>query len=91
MDRCPRNTTSPFSCTKINDVRAEADRAHKKYGPFKSSHEGFGVLAEEIDELLTAIRHGSIDDIQEEAIQVSAVALRIAECCDDQPFVRRSL
>lgn len=63
-------------------VREEAHRAHEKYGHFKSTHEGYGVLAEEVTELLDAIRMNCSRNIMNEAIQVSAVALRLADICD---------
>lgn len=67
----------------IERVEAEADLAQGKYGDFASMHEGYGVLAEEVAELFDAIRmpqsHISrAGEIEREAIQVAAVALRIA-------------
>jgi NTP pyrophosphatase (non-canonical NTP hydrolase) len=59
-------------------VEAEIKSADERYGPFRSTHEGFGVLAEEVAELLDAIRRNDGKAIEKEAIQVSAVALRIA-------------
>jgi NTP pyrophosphatase (non-canonical NTP hydrolase) len=66
-------------------VRAEIDAAQARYGDFSSMHEAYGVLAEEVAELFEAVRlkqdGGSIREnrIRAEAIQVAAVALRIAE------------
>lgn len=65
----------------IEEIQTEANRAEMRFGPFSSSHEGYGVLAEEVAELLSAIRSNKIESIRYEAIQVSAVAMRIAECC----------
>ena len=73
-------------------IVAEAMTAHDTYGPLASMHEGYGVLAEEVAELFEALRmgpntHGVGKDgkmmsrgecIKAEAIQVAAVALRIA-------------
>jgi hypothetical protein len=59
-------------------VRDEVLEADLRYGPFTSTHEGFGVLSEEVAELLDAIRANNAGQIELEAIQVSAVALRIA-------------
>ena len=77
------------------DVVVEACAAQAKFGDFASMHEGYGVLAEEVAELFEAVRmrHGQFkegrddahpflrrqDCIRAEAIQVAAVALRIAE------------
>ena len=74
-------------------IENEAQRADDKYGDFASMHEAYGVLAEEVDELFDLVKlkqgsstyaHGSTrltreQMIANEAIQVAAVALRIAE------------
>lgn len=65
------------------DASDEAARAQKKYGDFASMHEAYGVLAEEVAELFDAVRMGQAHPnrgarIEAEAIQVAAVALRIA-------------
>ena len=74
----------------IAQVAAEADRASTRYGRFASSHEGFGVLSEEVAELLDAIRANDMTAIEHEAIQVSAVALRIAMATSHNAFMERS-
>ena len=56
-------------------------KADAKYGPFTSTHEGLGVLIEEVAELTDAIRSNKIGSVEMEAIQVAAVALRLAESC----------
>lgn len=59
----------------------EVRRAKAKHpGEFKSFHEGYGVLLEEVDELWDEIKMNTHDrtSIREEAIQVAAMALRIA-------------
>ena len=74
----------------LKRVADEADAAERKYGPFTSAHEGYGVLAEEVAELLEAIRSNQRVNVEDEAIQVSAVALRIARCCRLGRFAQRS-
>lgn len=64
--------------TQMLSEIAEADR---KYGPFTSSHEGLGVLTEELKELTEAIHANTLEAIRHEAIQVAAVALRLASAC----------
>ena len=54
----------------------EAMRAAVKFKPFNSSHEGYAVLAEEVDELWDAIKSNQLEHARKEAIQVAAVALR---------------
>jgi hypothetical protein len=62
-------------------VVAEAEAARAKYGDFTSTHEALGVLEEERDELRAAIHENKLAAIQREAIQVAAVALRLADVC----------
>ena len=82
---------APYS-DAIYEVVKEAARTQDKFGDFASMHEAYGVLAEEFAELFDAVRmrqnengideHGQVhtrgECIRDEAIQVAAVALRIA-------------
>jgi len=72
------------------EITTEADVAQGRFGDFASMHEAYGVLAEEVDELFDAVKLpqplGSdvglttrASMIEREAIQVAAVAMRIAE------------
>lgn len=68
----------------IDAIETEANEAQEKYGDFASMHEAYGVLAEEVAELFEAIREKQRQPtrpraIRGEAIQIAAVALRIAE------------
>lgn len=63
----------------LKAVVDESEAAAAKYGEFTSTHEAYGVLAEEVAELLDAIRSNKRFAIQREAIQVAAVALRFAQ------------
>jgi NTP pyrophosphatase (non-canonical NTP hydrolase) len=67
-------------------IADEAERAQNTYGDFASMHEAYGVLAEEVAELFDAVRMKQsrtgvkrAEAIRLEAIQVAAVALRIAD------------
>ena len=71
-------------------VKAEAQGAAKVYGPYTSSHEGLGVLTEEIRELENAIHGNDLESVRSEAIQVAAVAMRLAACCGHGEFDSRS-
>lgn len=71
----------------VADELAEAAMSQSKYGDFASMHEAYGVLAEEVAELFDGVRLQQSDPhraarIRIEAIQVAAVALRIAEQAD---------
>jgi len=79
-------------------IEAEATWASGRYGAFTSTHEGLGVLIEEIDELRDAVRSNVIGAVEREAVQVAAVALRLAaecicarECEYSTPFSKRSI
>ncbi len=72
------------------DVLSEAARADAKFGQFHSSHEGLGVLREECVELEEAIRANNAAAIYAEAVQVAAVATRIAESLSCPAFRKRS-
>lgn len=62
-------------------IADEAGKAKSRYGMFASTHEAYGVLAEEVAELLDAIRSNHFDQIEFEAVQVAAVAARLAQQC----------
>lgn len=64
-------------------VRAEVDRASGKHRPFNSSHEGYGVLLEEVDELWDEVKANRRDLASLEAIQVAAMAVRFLVDCGD--------
>lgn len=70
--------------TAIVEITTTADAAQSLYGDFASMHEAYGVLAEEAAELFDAVRMRQTGTgrglaIEREAIDVAAVALRIAE------------
>lgn len=62
-------------------VLAEVSRATRRYGAFNSSHEGYGVLQEEVDELWDDIKKNRAEHAGEEAIQVAAMAVRFVVDC----------
>jgi DNA modification methylase len=67
----------------LTDVSAEAERAVKNHGAFNSLHEGYAVMAEEVDELWDIVRQKrskrNPKEIWEEAVQIAACAAKIAE------------
>jgi NTP pyrophosphatase (non-canonical NTP hydrolase) len=70
----------------LEEIRA----ADRHYGVFRSSHEGLGVLMEEVAELVEAVRSNRAEDIGRESCQVAAVALRLAASMDDSDTRIRS-
>lgn len=63
--------------------------AQEKWPGFNSAHEGWGVLAEEVDELWDEVKVNQkkrdLDKMRKEAIQVAAMAIRFAvEVCNEE-------
>lgn len=84
----------------IKEVKEELQKATKKFGKFHNAHEGYAVLLEEVDELWENVKLNQrvptrLRKIREEAIQVSAMAIRIIiDCCDsvglpDKTFIEK--
>jgi len=57
-------------------VLRELERAQRKFPAFHSSHEGYAVLKEEVDELWDAVKSNNVTHAKVEAIQVAAMAIR---------------
>lgn len=66
----------------LAEILEELIRAQKAYPPFNSAHEGFSILNEEVDELWEHVKVKQRDrnpvSMQEEAIQIAAMAVRFA-------------
>ncbi|WP_128000368.1 hypothetical protein [Piscinibacter defluvii] len=60
----------------LAQVRAEVLRAIERYPAFNSSHEGYAVIAEELDELWDDVKRNFPQGAREEAIQVAAMGVR---------------
>jgi len=61
-------------------IKKEYERANIKHKMFTSTHQGYGVLLEEVDELWNEIKQNSSKDLMaKEAIQVAAMALKFLE------------
>lgn len=67
--------------TILNKIHSEYERANSIHPLFNSLHEGYAVLREEVDELWDEIKKKpsrvNPNRINEEAIQVSAMAMKI--------------
>ncbi len=57
-------------------VAAELTQARQKHPDFHSSHEGYAVILEEVEELWDAIKANDHVHASYEAVQVAAMALR---------------
>lgn len=71
-------------------IRHEIEKAELRFGDPASTHESYGVLAEEMAELLDAIRANRSESIRLEAVQVAAVATRLAYALSSVPMLKRS-
>jgi hypothetical protein len=60
----------------LDDVGEEVLRAEAKFAPFNSAHEGYAVIAEELDELWSAVKTDDRAQARAEAVQVAAMAVR---------------
>ena len=62
----------------LPQIRAELERAVRKFGAFHSAHEGYAVLLEEVDELWDEIKRQKPDyqEMHNEAMHVATMALR---------------
>lgn len=72
--------------TSLKEVTRELCRATELHGPFASSHEGYAVILEELDELWEHVKRRAEDRdlaaMRREAIQVAAMALRfVVDVC----------
>ena len=67
----------------IEEVLKEYSNATMKFGRFNSTHEGYAVILEELDELWDEIKNNSSRGrMRKEAIQVAAMGLRfMVDCC----------
>lgn len=79
-----RNEEAARPVSVVGQIFWVANLAQSRYGDFTSMHEAHGVLAEEVAELSEAVRMKQsnpkrAEHIEKEAIDVAAVALRIAE------------
>ena len=68
-----------------SDIRGELIRAEKWPG-FNSAHEGYAILAEEVDELWAHVKVNQtkrdLDAMRAEAIQVAAMAVKFVQMID---------
>ena len=65
----------------ITDFCVEINKGVEKYGNYRSYHEAYAVILEEVDELWDELKKKGRDKdlIYAEAIQVAATAYRLAE------------
>lgn len=74
----------------IAEVQLRISRAIAKYGPFTSTAEGLGVITEEYQELIAAVRSNDLSAVRAEALDVAAAALKLAGDCTNENLRERS-
>ena len=76
------NIVNPF-LQAVKEVETEYLHAVGKHGPFNSSHEGYAVILEELDELWDLVKQQSPDctHMRREAAQIACVAIRFMIDC----------
>lgn len=62
----------------LDRITREIEKARSKFNPFNSPHEGYAVIAEELEELWhhAKANEGRSDEAMVEAIQVAAMSIR---------------
>ena len=70
----------------LNDIKNEAIRASGLYPKFHSTHEGYAVINEEVDELWDLVKSNKgingNSEFRKECIQIAAMAVRfIKDLC----------
>lgn len=73
----------PWEWVAVRDIVEQYKRAIAKWPPYASAHEGYGLMAEEVAELLDEIRKPTSSErfIRSEAKDVAVVALRMMLEC----------
>ena len=66
-------------------VGVEIRKARERFAPFNSAHEGYAVIAEELDELWADVKANRTNDARSEAVQVAAMAVRFLIDIDHDP------
>ena len=71
----------------LDAIFEEYERAVSLFSDFKSPHEGYAILLEEVDELWDEIKGnkkpGAHERMRDEAVQVGAMALRFLAMLDE--------
>ena len=78
--------------TVAMDMLQEYLSAEKQFQPFNSTHEGYAVIKEELDELWDLVKDKSCIDptiFRKEAIQIGAMAIRFIMDCLPHGGVKR--
>lgn len=73
----------------FDELCSHLDDAQARYGDFASTHEALGVALEEWRELEAAIHANKLESVREEAIDLAAVLIRLADQCRSSEALRK--
>lgn len=73
----------------LNEVVDHMEAAQDLYGNFTSTHEALGVALEEWNELQDAIKANALESVRDEAIDLAAVLIRLADQCRRSENLKR--
>ena len=65
-----------------NLIVVEIKNSREKYGNFQSTHEGYAVIKEEMDELWDCVKSNDLKSAQVESCQVAAMAIKFIQDLD---------
>jgi NTP pyrophosphatase (non-canonical NTP hydrolase) len=71
------------------DLAKRIKAADARYGNFTSVHEALGVAVEEWDELRRAIHSNGLGAVREEALDLAAVLIRLADQLESSEALRK--
>ena len=72
----------------FEEISAHIQASEERYGDFASTHEALGVALEEWEEMKSAIRANAFELIRDEAIDLAAVLIRLADQCRSSQELR---
>ena len=64
----PRGCADPRAEALLVRLVIEAESSRARWGPYRSTHEAYGVIREELDEMFDAIRANDYDHARAEAL-----------------------
>jgi NTP pyrophosphatase (non-canonical NTP hydrolase) len=70
-----------FTKMIYEEIKQELDSANEKFPPFKSTHEAYAVILEEIDEFWDEVKKKEPDfkNMKKELIQIAAMCVKTIE------------
>lgn len=72
------NNLNYYNMDIYKEIKKELDYANEKFPPFKSTHEAYAVILEEMDEFWDEVkkRNPDLKNMKKELIQISAMCIK---------------